>query len=483
MSKIRDKFYGKVPKSKPAILRRSTSRNTRGKNDCPELPLHKAQMRFDQPQMTQFAGYYLLKRFTLDVGLQAHFGEFVEIAKRSNGYPASLLGCLLAESKILGCRRLMHIDDLRHDPLLAQANGLDAWPCGKTFGEYLKTYADESIKQLDELNTHYLGRLWRRFVGEEERKEFIDYDSTLLTVYGKQEKAERTFNYRHKDKPHFQPKVAFLGSSGLMVNMELYPGNKNLPGEFDSFHEETLSRIPSAACIRGVRGDTALFDIKRIKKLEDKKNPLLYGIGAPINERLRECIWDIPRSRWLETMDAKGRPISVAEIYYKPATWDKARTFIISRRLKEDAFEAGYLFEQARYKYFAFVTNYPGDTLDRFKFCVERCSLESCIKEAKLGLDLNALPCREFNANRAYLRHIQLAHNTAIFFRYAAMPRRINRWTVPTLRRRLLRVPGQFHLTDSGGMVFHLPEKWPYKDLMARIAHRLHKIESREQLS
>jgi len=99
-----------------------------------------------------------------------------------------------------------------------------------------------------------------------------------------------------------------------------------------------------------------------------------------------------------------------------------------------------------RYDYFAYITNYRVPLADQYFFCVERRSLERCVKESKLGFVLDHLPCGEFEANQAYLHHVQLAYNIAIAWKLIHLPRTggANRWTVATIRRWLWRVPGTF---------------------------------------
>jgi len=143
---------------------------------------------------------------------------------------------------------------------------------------------------------------------------------------------------------------------------------------------------------------------------------------------------------------------------------------VVSRRLKDDHFQAR-LFAGEHYKYFAYITNFRGPLLSQFQFGVERCSLESFIKESKAGFDYHRLPCAERNANEAYLRHVQLAYNLAIFFKLALAPRGVNRWTIDTLRTRLLRVCGNL-VRKAGRFTLSLPSWWPYRSVLSQMLRR-----------
>jgi hypothetical protein len=365
----------------------------------------------------------------------------------------------------------MHVETLRYDPLLTKSYGIESLPAGKTCGDYLKSHGPKENHSLDNMNTKLTSDLSSRAFGNKLRLIILDYDSSTMTVYGKQEKADRGRSFRKKDKPGFQPKFAFISGSDLMVNQGLYPESYNLTKGFMEFHKETLKKIPPNMKVIGVRGDCAIFSETNIKQFEE--DGYVYGISAPMNASLREKVWEIPEDKWVESEDERGRPISVTRIKYKPKTWDGSRKyiFIISRRLKSNLRQE-VLFPQEKYKYFAYITNKNGTIIEQFKFCVERCTLERCIKEAKLGFDIDSLPCMEYEANRAYLGYVQLAYNLVIFFKLLLLPVGINRWTIDTIRRRLILIPGNFRHTTRG-WILNLPELWPYKDIFRYVERRL----------
>jgi hypothetical protein len=212
-------------------------------------------------------------------------------------------------------------------------------PSGKTVGVYLKEYLDHHVESLDRLNVKLNRTLWKKSFGHLNRKRIIlDYDSTTMTVYGKQEGADRGHSFRKKDHPGFQPKFAFIGGLGLMVNQELLPQSHNLSKNFLEFHHETLSKLPRKVDVWAVRGDAALYCLGNIRAFE--KNNLTYAVSAACPAALRDEILAIPESAWVEGQDEYGHPISAARIRYCPPTWKKEgeaeRTYIVSRRLKED---------------------------------------------------------------------------------------------------------------------------------------------------
>jgi hypothetical protein len=438
--------------------------------------MREVQVRFDADNLTTHGGYMLLESFFREIDLRKTLARHIRQAKRSNGFTCPEMASYLIDSKLLGYRRVYHVEVLRRDPLLEESYGIEGLPSDKTVREYLKSYGEHENENLSRCSQYLVDSLVRRTVRLSRRGGrlgvTVDFDSSTMTVYGKQEGADRGRSFRKKDKPGFQPKFAFIGEHGVMVNQRLYPQSYNLPSEFGDFQEETLGRLPRYCYVKGVRSDGALYSEERVEGFEKRK--WRYGITATRTGDLRGRILQIPEDAWVEGVDEKGRPYSITEITYRPKTWAKARRYIVSRRLKPDAEKQAYLWPGEDYKYFAYVTNHKGKLYEAFKWCMARCTVENAIKEGKIGFDMDALPCGEFEANQAYLTHVQIAYNLSLFFKMLSLPEGAQGWTIETVRRRLLIIPGILRRSKEG-LVLHLPRWWPYAQLFKRAKGRWRK--------
>ncbi|MFC1587113.1 IS1380 family transposase [Planctomycetota bacterium] len=466
MKKQRTLFWGKVPGKTP-------------KKDGSNLPVSRRrfraastgemEIRFTNTTATQFGGYPLWDSFVGRVGLNAKLAWHIKM-NRGEGFTAPELSRFFIDTRILGARRLQDVDRMRWDPMLTRTFGLDGLPSDETVGRYFKSFTRGHLESLDRLNTSLNNQLWKKSrktrCGKAKKgKIILDYDSSTFTVYGKQEGADRGRSFRKKDKGGFQPKFAFIGGLGVMVNQELYPQSYNLPKKFEDFHKATLSKLPKTAFVWAIRGDGALYSEERIEWLEKKHT---YSISAAMHAPLQKAVHAIPESEWIEDVDADGHRYSIARIRHCPKTWKKARTYIISRRLK-DLKGQKVLWEWEKYKYFAYVTNYKGIPLEQFKFGVERCSLENFIKEGKSGFHYDFLPHQELDANRAYLGHVQMAYNLSIWWKILDAARSIKRWTIQTLRDRILNICGNLR-KYQGRWVLSLPKWWPWKSIYQQLA-------------
>ena len=469
MSKQRTLFFGKIPQKSP-------------KKDGENLPVNERrfaavraremEIRFTNTTATQFGGYPLWDGFLKEAGIDARLAHHIKM-NRGEGFTAPELSRFFMDACVLGCERLMHVDRMRYDPMLTHAFGIDGLPSDETVGRYFKSFGQGHLESLDRLNVRVNNRewkTWRRGLSKKKRQEsegiILDYDTSTMTVYGKQEGADRGRCFRKKDKPGFQPKFAFVGGLGVMVNQELHPQSRNLGSDFESFHWRTVGKLPKTARIWAIRGDGGLYSEERVEWAEEQG--YTYAISAARTEDLKGVMHEVGESVWEEGMDERGHHYSIARIRYRPKTWKKARTFILSRREKELRGQQ-VLWEWQKYKYFAYVTDVQGSLLSQFKFCVQRCSLEGFIKEGKRGFHYDFLPHRELDANRAYLLHIQLAYNLFIWWKLLAAPSPVNRWGVETFRRRLLTICGNVR-KRMGRWVLSLPRWWPWRTVYWELA-------------
>jgi hypothetical protein len=435
------------------------------------LKPERIDIRFSNTTATQFGGYPLWDHFLRGLKLKARLAHHIKINRGENGFTAPELSRFFIDTRILGAARLAHVAPMRFDPMLTLASGIDGLPSNVTLGRYFKSYTQGNLESSDHLNVWLNSRCWKRARSKrqgwaKDGQIIVDYDSSTMTVYGKQQGADRGRCFRKKDNPGFQPKFAFIGGLGVMVNQQLYPQSFNLPKGFEAFHKETVSKLPKTARIWAIRGDGALYSEQRIRWCERKG--YTYAVSAMRTPHLLGAIPAIREHEWKEAVEEGGSVCSVARITYRPKTWQEARTFIISRRLR-DLKGQQVLWDSERYKYFAYVTDYDGTPLEQFKFCVQRCSLENFIKESKRGFHYDFLPHQELDANRAYLAHVQMAYNLAIWWKVLRAPAGVNRWTVETVRRRILSICGNLR-RRAGRWTLSLPRRWPWKSVYRELA-------------
>jgi hypothetical protein len=240
----RNFFYGRIP-----------ARTPRKDGENPLVP----ERRFCATDPAELGAQYMD-----DLGLDAALASHIKMPRGPLAFTAPELSRFLIDAKVLGADRLMHLERLRLDPILTSIAGIDGLPSGKTMGVYLKQFEPNHRAGLERLGTKLLDREWRRRCKSRHGKGVIlDYDSSTMAVYGKQddsstmavygkqEGTDRGRSFRKKDKPGFQPKFSFLGGLGVMVHQWLEPQSHNLKRDFWEFHEETVAKLPQGPRARG----------------------------------------------------------------------------------------------------------------------------------------------------------------------------------------------------------------------------------------
>ncbi|MBA3365586.1 MAG: transposase, partial [Actinobacteria bacterium] len=153
------------------------------------------------------------------------------------------------------------------------------------------------------------------------------------------------------------------------------------------------------------------------------------------------------RSRISEIAEADWQPASyrdrsqVAGFQWRPKSWKCERRFIVRR----DPVEPGeqLSLEGREWHYWVLVTNDSERSADELE-CWQRgkANLENRIKEAKLGLGLDNLPCQSFHANWAYLLCTLLAFNLLAWLKLVALPEQERTSYAKRLRFRFIAVAG-----------------------------------------
>lgn len=111
----------------------------------------------------------------------------------------------------------------------------------------------------------------------------------------------------------------------------------------------------------------------------------------------------------------------MASVRWQPKTWKCARRFVVRR----DPVEADeqLTLEGREWHDWVLVTNdeeRSADALESWQRA--KANVENRIKEAKLGLGLDNLPCRGFHANWAYLLVTLIAYNLLVWLKLLALP-------------------------------------------------------------
>jgi hypothetical protein len=379
-------------------------------------------------QLTSHGGLVLVRELAGRLGV-GELLDRVTVKKRRRGYsPAqAILG--LCETLIAGGECLDDVALLRADSAqeLLRGHGL---PEPTTLGRFLRRFSLGHIGQLnralDELFARVHPLLDRETVT-------LDLDATYVEHHGPVGSRQGTRG-TYKGKVCWHPLCCFVGETGEWLHAKLRNGHAAASTGATRFVDECLRRLPARARLF-LRADEGFFGQDFLAELERRQ--ITYAVGAPLIASIRSRISEIAEADWQPSCYRDGS--WVVSFGWQPKTWKKERRFVVRR----DPVEMGeqLTLEGREWHYWAIVTSdeeRSADELERWHRA--KANLENQIKEAKLGLGLDNLPCQSFHANWAYLLCTLLAFDLLAWLKLLALPERERTSYAKRLRFRFIAV-------------------------------------------
>ena len=243
----------------------------------------------------------------------------------------------------------------------------------------------------------------------------LDLDATYIEHHGPVGSRQGTRG-TYKGKVAWHPLLCFVGETGEWLHAKLRNGHAGASTGATRFLSECLRRVPDRTRVF-LRADEGFWGQDFFAELERKQ--ITYAVGAPLLTSVRSRIGEIAERDWRPSGYRDGS--EVASFIWQPKSWSVARRFIVRR----DPVEAGeqLTLEDREWHYWALVTKDSERSADELE-CWQRAkaNLENRIKEAKLGLGIDNLPCASFHANWAYLLITLLAYNLLSWLKLLALP-------------------------------------------------------------
>ena len=198
-----------------------------------------------------------------------------------------------------------------------------------------------------------------------------------------------------------------------------------------------------------------------------RKLDVRFSVTVRLGKSLRALIEEIPEEAWAPIPYWLPGAADVAEIPYVPFQ-GRAQVRLIVRRVKPTP--GSQLALLTNYSYHGCITDREGAMLDLEADHRRHAEVENAIRDLKYGVGLNHLPSGRFAANAAWLWVQVMAHNLARWLSRIGMGEGIV--TTPTLRRRLLALPGRI-TRSARRFTLHLPAQWPWAKTFELALERL----------
>lgn len=393
---------------------------------------------FDNQTITQFGLFSYLETFKKIIGWQQILEEYFDVKRHHNvTYLADNMLETLVDSICLGLFRFSHMDVLKRDLSYLKTKDISQVADESTLRYFLGQMTEEVIEKLATINQKILAG---KFSVETPREVWLDFDDSVVTVFGEQEQAAIGYNPRYHGRPSYKVKVGFISATGELVNTKLYNGKVASNGQFLDFLKETLSKLdPKQILVKGIRVDCGFFDEKLFSYLEEQQ--IEYICKAKMSANVRKIANYLEESGYFEPISSH---YAAAQITVPLPSWEKERRFVCIRETipPKSKNENQICLDLPTYEYQAIVTSRDDLTAEEiWHEYNQRANVENKIDELKVGFAVNQMSQHEFIRNQAFLWIKAIAYNLLNWFRLALLEKHACRYEVSTLRRKILNVP------------------------------------------
>src|ERR1700687_6019396 len=177
----------------------------------------------DHRGLTHFGGVYFFQEFLRVLQVSRFLTQNLDYPRRNQRYSLSQMILALVCPLVLGLDRLETASFLRTNGTFQYLTGLQSFPDPQTLRRFLLPAADSFWEQLHRVND----RLLQNFIHLPDHRSRLvfDLDSSVVTVFGRQENAEVGYNPRYRGKRSYNPLLCIEANSTYLWDTELRPGN------------------------------------------------------------------------------------------------------------------------------------------------------------------------------------------------------------------------------------------------------------------
>ena len=394
---------------------------------------------FGESSLTHYGGVYLLHRFLSRIGFKAAIAKDVSWEQRNNHYSVGEMLLSILYPMMLGIERLETTQLLRHNGVFQYLTGLPAYPNPTALRRFLLRLAPAALLKLRTLHDRFLFRMTTR--ADIPSRLIFDIDSTVLTVYGKQEGARIGYNPMKRGRPSYHPLLCFEGITKDFWHGELRAGDAYTSTGVKDLLTACFSKIPKGVRSVLIRADKGFYDHEFVERVEAHHAQfiLVAKLYAPIKRKLSHLRYTSP-----------SRGVEVAEFRYQPRRWSAPYRFVVIRRPQaEEPTEQLTLFKLGKYHYQVLVTNLPLQALNLWRLYNDRAGIELIIRQLKGDYPLGKIPTHHFSANEAYFHLLLFSYNLINWFKRLCLPPEFQNVTLQTLRHQIFLMPAQLSKTDN----------------------------------
>lgn len=416
--------------------------------------------------LTHFGGIFLIHLFCKKLKLRWSLQNQIRFSHSYKLYHPVELILAIIYALIAGIYRLSKTKILQGNGAFQKIIGLKAFPYASSLRRFLKRTDTKTIQGINKVHDQL--RLKMFYLPRPRTSLLFDFDSTILTIYGKLiEQAKIGYNPKKKGRRSYHPLLCFESREGEFWHGILRPGNVYTATGSIEFLKECLAKVPLYVYRIRLRADSGFYDHDFIEILDGKNigYVIVAKMTSPIKSKLEGLHYHHLGKNW-----------QTARFYYKPIGWKKKHCFIVIRRpIPEDPSEQLTLFTLNRYSYQVFLTNLRLKPESVWHFYRGRAAIEIIIKELKENYALAKIPTNNFQANCTFFYLLLFAYNIINWFKRLCLPQKFQNATLETIRTELLVLPARL-IKAKNRNVLKLPAEYISVRTLKHIMQKIERI-------
>jgi hypothetical protein len=168
----------------------------------------------DHKGLTHFGGIYFFREFLRVLQFRNFLAHQLTYPRRNRRYSLSQMILALVYPLVLGLDRLETASFLRSNGTFQYLTGLQSFPDPQTLRRFLLQAPDSFLQQMHRMND----RLLQSFIHLPDHRSrlIFDLDSSVVTVFGRQEHAEVGYNPRYRGKRSYNPLLCIEANSSYL---------------------------------------------------------------------------------------------------------------------------------------------------------------------------------------------------------------------------------------------------------------------------
>jgi hypothetical protein len=275
----------------------------------------------DHRGLTHFGGVYFFHEFLRVLQVRRFLTQNLDYPRRNRRYSLSQMILALVYPLVLGLDRLETASFLRSNGAFQYLTGLRNFPDPQTLRRFLLQAPDSFLRRMHRVND----RLLQRFIHLPDRRSrlILDLDSTVVTVFGRQQSAEVGYNPRYRGKRSYNPLLCIEANSSYLWDTELRPGNAGTWEGSVELLATCFANIPRDIRELRVRADAGFGFNPVLEILEARMAH--YAVVARLTQAFKRLL---PGLRY----ERVNQQWEMAEFDHRSHGWREARRFVVARR-------------------------------------------------------------------------------------------------------------------------------------------------------